>query len=262
MEGILSSVPPPFSIVSGCLTLAILAAYVIAALKQRQWSRWRITFFVIGCLILLLAVSPVIVRWAHHELKGHMVQHLLIGMLAPLGLVLGAPMTLALRTLPADLAKRVVSLLHSRPVQIVSHPVSALMLNIGGMYVLYLTPLYATMQHSPMLHHLVHIHFLAAGYLFTWSILAGPDSSPHSPEMWTRLSVLTASIAAHAVLGKLMYGYLWPRQTGHTAEEIQAAAQIMYYGGDTIELILAVALFYLWYQSGGSGRYSLHPLLK
>lgn len=56
-----------------------------------------------------------------------------------------------------------------------SHPISALFLNIGGMYVLYLTPLYETSLHSTAVHYWVHIHFLMAGYLFAWAI-AGPDS--------------------------------------------------------------------------------------
>ncbi|HSP58867.1 MAG TPA: hypothetical protein VLO12_11255, partial [Halomonas sp.] len=49
--------------------------------------------------------------------------------------------------------------------------------------------------------------------------------------------------------GKLMYGYAWPRNTHHGIEEIQAAAQVMYYGGDAAEALLALAFFILWYRS-------------
>jgi putative membrane protein len=182
-------------------------------------------------------------------------------MLAPLGLVLGAPMTLLLRTLAPPAARRVTRVLVSRPLQVLSHPATALVLNIGGMYVLYLTPLYAATLTSPLLHHLVHFHFLAAGYLFVWSILAGPDPAPHAPGMWVRLGVLFVSTAAHATLGKLMYGFLWPRGTHHGTEEIQAAAQLMYYGGDLAEVLLVVALFAMWYRARGARPYSLRPLL-
>src|SRR5690606_34815391 len=105
----------------------------------------------------------------------HMVQHLLIGMFAPLALVLAAPLTLTLRSVPRRASQWLVRVLHSEFVVWLSHPISALFLNIGGMYVLYLTPLYETSLHSTAVHYWVHIHFLLAGYLFAWAI-AGPDS--------------------------------------------------------------------------------------
>ena len=119
------------------------------------------------------------------------------------------------------------------------------------MALLYLTPLYAAMQASPLLHVLVHLHFLAAGYLFTWAVLAAPDVSPHPASLRLRLAVLFVAIAAHATLGKVMYGYLLPRHTANAAEEIMAAAQLMYYGGDLAELLLAMALFAGWYRAQG-----------
>ena len=60
--------------------------------------------------------------------------------------------------------------------------------------------------------------------------------------------VLFAAIAAHAVLGKLMYAYGFPRDAGLELAEIEAAAQLMYYGGDLAELILALVFFAGWYR--------------
>ena len=245
-----------FSAVALLLVAGLLVAYVTATYAQRRagrrWSHWRTATFVVGAGLLAVAAAPPLVRFAHADLRGHMLQHLLVGMLAPLGLVLAAPVTLALRTLSVPAARRITGLLRSRPLRVLSHPVAALVLNIGGMYALYLTPLYAATLGSPALHHLVHLHFLAAGYLFTWAILTGPDPAPHPPRMRTRLGVLFVSMAAHATLGKLMYGYLWPRGTLHGADEIRAAAQLMYYGGDLAEVLLAVALFAMWYQRRGA----------
>ena len=126
---------------------------------------------------------------------------------------------------------------------------TALVLNVGGMAALYATPLYAATQASPVLHALVHVHFLAAGCLFTHAVLAGPDPAPHAPGLRTRLNVLFVAIAAHAVLAKLMYGYGLPRGTAHGPDEVRAAARLMYYGGDLAEGLLAVALFARWYRS-------------
>ncbi|WP_052383906.1 cytochrome c oxidase assembly protein [Litchfieldella xinjiangensis] len=235
----------------GVLTVAYLwAAYG----QRRRWSHLHTWAFLAGSGVLILALSPPVAHWAHHDLRGHMVQHLAIGMLVSLAWVLAAPMTLLLRQLPTPYARRVVAWLQSAPVRVIAHPCVTLLLNIGGMYLLYLTPLFVATQHSPILHHWLHFHFLVAGYLFCWSILAAPDATPHRVSRRLRLGVLTLSIAAHGVLGKLMYGYGWPRGTSHSLEDIQAAAQLMYYGGDLAEALLAIALFSLWYRRSGRRR--------
>ncbi|GAB3538090.1 cytochrome c oxidase assembly protein [Pontibacter brevis] len=239
----------------------VLGIYLTAVWQEqksaRPWSNWRTVSFACGVSLLAVAMWPPLVRYAHHDLRGHMVQHLLIGMLAPLGLVLGAPLTVALRALPAKRARKVTAFLGSRSFYFLSHPVTALFLNIGGMYLLYLTPLYAAMLHNPYLHYLVHFHFLAAGYLFVWAI-AGPDPAPRRPGMRLRLIVLFAGIASHAYLSKFMYAYTFPRNTPHALEEIQDAAKFMYYGGDLAELLLAIAFFSIWYRKRERHMQVLH----
>ena len=232
------------------VVISLLVLYLVAVGRQNRlghrWNHWRTASFVVGMVLLFVALSPPLANVSHHDLRAHMLQHILIGMLAPLGLVLGAPLTLAFRTLPIQVSRLITTLLHKRLVGWLIHPVSAFLSNIGGMYLLYLTPLYALTLTNPYLHYFMHLHFLVAGCLFTRAI-AGPDPAPCRPGMRTRLIVLFLSIAAHATLGKLMYIYLWPHGTLHSAHEIRAAAQFMYYGGDFAELLLVVALFATWY---------------
>jgi putative membrane protein len=228
----------------------VLVLYLTAAMHERTasaWSGWRVASFATGVVLLLAAMTPPVSDWAHHDLRGHMVQHLLLGMFAPLGLVLGAPGTLLLRSVSAPLARSIVAALGTRPIRCLIHPVTAALLDIGGMYVLYLTPLYALSQGDPVVHVLLHVHFVLSGYLFTWSI-AGPDPAPHRPGMVVRLAVLFLATAAHACLGKIMYGHGYPRGTTADPEEIRAAAQWMYYGGDMAELLLTAAFFALWFR--------------
>ena len=230
------------------LPAILLVLYLAAARAERTraaWSGWRSASFAAGCLLLMAAGAPPVTDWAHHDLRGHMVQHLLLGMFAPLALVLGAPGTLLLRRLPARFGKQLVSLLATLPARLLVHPLTAAVLDIGGMYLLYLTPLFALSQADGVLHVLVHVHFVVAGYLFAWSI-AGPDPAPHRPGMLLRLAVLFLATALHGYLGKLMYGEGHPRGMGYPAEEIQAAAQLMYYGGDLAEAALAAAFFVTW----------------
>jgi putative membrane protein len=242
------------SVVVWVILAGILALYLMAAVRQRRggrrWSAWRSLSFLVGVGLLAVAVSPPVVAAAHHDLRGHMLQHLLLGMLAPLGLVLAAPATLMLRTLPVAGGRRISALLRSRPMHGLTHPISALVLDVGALYLLYLTPLFAATLVHPWLHGLVHLHFVAAGCLFAW-VIAGPDPAPRRPSLRVRLAVLFVAIAAHSTLAKLMYAYGWPRGTPHDLEQIRAAAQLMYYGGDLAELLLAIALFASWYRATG-----------
>lgn len=244
-----------FEIVLTCVSVFALLAYLAAVFAQRSssrgWSYWRTLSFSSGILLLLIALLPDVVAYAQRDMRGHMVQHLLLGMLAPLGLVFGAPVTLALRTLPPKGARVLIAVLRNRGIRFVSHPVTAMFLNVGGMYLLYLTPLYAAMHESTSLHALIHWHFLAAGCLFTWAI-AGPDPAPNRPSKGFRLFVLFVSIGAHAFLSKAMYAYGWPAGAHHSLEEVRAGAKIMYYGGDFAELLLVIALF--------AGRLSRVPI--
>ncbi|WP_136065220.1 cytochrome c oxidase assembly protein [Modicisalibacter radicis] len=231
--------------------LALLAAalYLAGAWRTRRagkpWSPWRSASFAAGIVTLIVAFAAPLNAFAHHDLRGHMLQHLLVGMFAPLGLVFGAPMSLLLRNLAPARARAVVGLLGSVPVRVLSHPASAALLDIGGMYLLYMTSLYTQSLATPWLHHFIHLHFVISGCLFSWAI-AGPDPAPHRPRWRTRLGVLFLAMAAHATLGKLMYAWLLPQGTGAAIGEIQAAAQWMYYGGDLAELVLLVALMQQW----------------
>lgn len=237
----------------------VLLRYIGAACHRPGWSRWRTASFATGGLLLLAAFSSPMVAWAHAELRGHMAQHLLLGMIGPFFLVMGAPVTLLLGAVSTATARRCVRLLGTLPIRVVSHPVAALVLNTGGMLLLYSTPLYAASKDHLWLHALVHCHFLAAGYLFAWSI-AGPDPAPHRPSVRVRAVVLLVSIAVHSTLGKLMYAHAWPAATGATETEIQAAAQWMYYGGDLAEMLVGAALASIWLsQSRGVANADVAP---
>jgi putative membrane protein len=229
-----------------CVGLVIV--YLFAALRQRrrgaQWSGWRVASFVAGLGLVIVALLPPVAARAHADLRIHMAQHLLLGMLGPIGIVLGAPITLALRSLPRRTARRAIALLHGGPLRALVHPVTALVLNLGGMAVLYLTPLYAAMADHGALHVLVHVHFLAAGCLFAWAIAGAEPAAPVAP-LRIRLIVVFVAIAAHGVLSKVMYAYGFPRGGAHEVAEVaevEDAARIMYYGGDLAEVVLVIAL--------------------
>ncbi|MFD7409673.1 cytochrome c oxidase assembly protein [Streptomyces sp. NPDC059866] len=230
--------------------LAAASAYLLLARRARHrnpalgWSRWRTTSFLTGIALLGAALLPPVAPFAHEDFRGHMAQHMLIGMYAPLALVLAAPVTLLLRTLPAARGRQLTAVLHSSPARVIAHPVIALALSTGSLAVLYFTPLYNATMDNPAAHWLLHAHFLLSGCLFAY-VIAGPDPAPSRPGVRARLVYLGVAIAAHAVISQLMYGGFWV-DIHAPIYQVQAGAEIMYYGGDIAELLLAAALVATW----------------
>ncbi|WP_340560494.1 cytochrome c oxidase assembly protein [Streptomyces sp. GSL17-111] len=230
--------------------LAAAGAYLLLARRAHHrnpalgWSRWRTAGFLTGVVLLGVALLPPVAPFAHEDFRGHMAQHMLIGMYAPLGLVLAAPVTLLLRTLPAARGRQLTAVLHSTPARAVTHPAVALVLSTGSLAVLYFTPLYNAVTSTPAAHWPLHLHFLLSGCLFA-HVIAGPDPAPARPTVRARLVCLGVAIAGHAVISQLMYGGF--RVDIHApVAQVRAGAEIMYYGGDIAELLLAGALVATW----------------
>src|SRR5690606_7684961 len=257
----------PVSIVA-LLGIAYLLLFLGLRRRRRNISYWHLGSFVIGISILAMGMAPPMMHWGHDDIRGHMVQHLLIAMYAPIFLVLGVPLKLLLLSVPPSVARNMTIFLKSRAIHVLSHPFTALLLSVGGMYILYLTPLYQLSLGSPFLHGVVHVHFVLAGCLFAWSVI-GLEALPNRPDLYVRLAVIFLSIALHGCLCKIMYVYALPDIT-NTAGGIaaatcktysgvmtgvdegmvaagQEAAVMMYYWGDLAELILLVIVFTLWF---------------
>lgn len=249
----------PAAASSVLLGTGYLAALLARPARLPPWSGLRTAAWLAGAVLVGVALSPPLAEHAQHDHRVHMAQHLLLGMYAPLGLVLGAPLTLVLGSAPRAATAPLVRALRSAPVHALSHPVTAAVLSTGGLFALYLTPLYELTRSSTVVHGLVLAHLLLAGCLYTWAI-AGPDPAPRRPGMTTRVATLVVAAGAHAFLAKLLYadalrthadGTPHADGTSHPAG-MADAAQAMYYGGDGAELLLAVALFAWWYRRGGT----------
>ena len=233
-------------------TVLVLAAVLYAAGLVRvraaaHWPAWRSALWFTGLALLGAGLVGPLARAALTGFTEHMVVHLLVGMIGPLLLVLSAPVTLALRALPTSAARVLTRVLRSAPVRVVSHPVTAAVLNAGGLWLLYTTPLYQLMHGSTLIHALVHAHVILAGLAFTAAI-AGPDPNPHRAGLRLRAAVMVLFIAAHSVLGKWLYAH---PPAGVDPADARAGAQLMYYGGDIVDVALLVLLFAGWYAGGG-----------
>ena len=230
-----------FSYTSLCVAACIyLAAAVLRGREPRGWNQWRTASFITGIAILAVALRPSV----SDSFGDHMFGHLLIGMFAPLALVLSAPMTLILRSVPPRQGRALTHVLRSKPARVLTNPIVLLTANLGGLALLYFTPLFTLADANPILHELIHAHFFLAGYLFAWMI-AGPDPGPDRPSVRMRLVVLGVAIAGHAVIAQLLYAGIFVQVPAPQAE-LRDGGALMYYWGDIAEILLAIALLITW----------------
>lgn len=229
------------------LVLTVAAAGYAAGLwASRHRGRWpphRTAAWLAGLVCAGAGLVGPIAAAARESFTAHMLGHLLLGMLAPLCLVLAAPVTVALRALPVRSARALSRALRGRCVRVVSHPAVAATLNAGGLWLLYTTDLYHLMHASLPVHAAVHLHLALAGYVFTAAIV-GIDPSPHRASVTVRSAVLIVFVAAHSVLAKWLYAH---PPTGVDLADARAGAQLMYYGGDVVDIALIVLLLHGWY---------------
>ncbi|WP_372967601.1 cytochrome c oxidase assembly protein [Microbacterium sp.] len=260
---------PSLSFGQGILLLPFAAAaliYLAAAIAEsvggRPWPWWRTGCWIAGLGLSALALSPLTLAAADRPFTGHAVGHLLIGMVAPVLLVLAAPVTLALRSFALQPARRLSRALRSVPVRVVTHPVVAALLSVGSLWMLYASPIYAATA-DPLVHLLVMLHFLVAGCLFTASV-APVDPAPHRASLRVRVVVLILALAAHGILAKTLYASGFSPDSagagglsalvqvpGVAVADLQTGAQVMYYGGDAVDLMLLALVLLSWYRSRG-----------
>jgi putative copper resistance protein D len=133
-----------------------------------------------------------------------MIAHMVLSMIAPIAIILSAPITLALRTLPIgrDKSERgirgiLISILHSKPTSIWTHPIVALAIFDGSIFALYFTPLFGNLMSSHFGHLAMDLHFIAAGTLF-FHVIVGVDPNPRRVHHLVRVVILLAAMSIHA----------------------------------------------------------------
>lgn len=201
--------PQPIPVFPGlCLLAAVLYGAGVIRLRRRgdAWPIGRTFAFALGLLLVLAMTATGIGGYGMELLSIHMVQHMTLSMLAPIPLLLGAPVTLALRALrPAGPGRRgaremLLALLHSRCAVVMTSPFVTLPLLVASLYGLYFTSLFAALMSTWWGHGLMLAHFLAVGLLFYFPLL-GVDPSPRRPHPVIGMLELMAGMPFHAFFG-------------------------------------------------------------
>jgi putative copper resistance protein D len=257
--------PDGFFLVA-CLLGIGLYAWGVVRLRRRgdAWSTGRTAAFVSGVLTIGLMMCTKLNDYGMVMFSVHMVQHMVISMLSPILILLGAPVTLALRALPPAGRGRkgprelLLALLHSRYMRVVTHPAFTIPMFIASLYALYFSPLFDTLMGSKVGHAGMMVHFLAVGLIFFWPIM-GVDPGPHRPGYLMRMLELFAGMPFHAFFGiALMMGSTPmvetyrnpPASLGIDALADQnAAGGIAWAFSEIPSVLVLIALLFQWYGS-------------
>ena len=189
-------------------SILFVALYLkgMAVLRHRgdTWPKYRLVFLITSLLLINWATSSGLGLYPTFKFSDHMIGHMILGMIAPIGIVLAAPITLALRTLPSNKVSGefgtrglLLSFLHSRYAKVISHPISALAIFDGSLFVLYFTPLFGNLMSNHVGHLFMNLHFILAGVLF-YHVIIGIDPNPFNPPYIVRLAILLAAMSIHA----------------------------------------------------------------
>jgi cytochrome c oxidase assembly factor CtaG len=215
------------------LTVTVGALYLHAAARTSprgaRWPLSRTAAFLGGLALLVVALDSGVA--AHDDVPWvHMLQHALLMMVAPMLFALGAPVTLALRTMRRDTRKRLVRVLHDPSIRLVmSHP-GALVADYNlTMAVALLAPIYRLAERVLVVHIAIHIYLIMCGSLF-WSAVLARDPVPSRLPGGQRVAAAAIGIPVNlALAAALLLAPVWfvdgsRSQAGTTAAVLVIAA--------------------------------------
>lgn len=247
-----------------CFYALLLYIGGVVRLRRRgdKWPVGRLIAWIGGILMLFYTTNGALNAYEAYLFSQHMLGHMMLTMLIPLLLVLGAPFTLALRATPARKdgswggREWILWAVDTPWSKLVTHPAFAAVVFSGSLWVFYFTPVVRWATTSHLGHQWMIIHFLVSGYLFCLSMI-GIDPVPFRFPYPLRIVTLFATMSAHAFFGVTImsgdsliladwYGAMG-REWGATPLENQKVGGSIAWGiGELPTLALALIVMLQW----------------
>jgi cytochrome c oxidase assembly factor CtaG len=218
--------------------------------RERTWA------WVAGIAVILVALDSGIERYDTTLFSVHMVQHMLLALVAPILLVLAGPVTVLLRASSAATRDRwIYPVLHSRALRVLTYPVVTWLLFAAVMWGSHFSPLFDAALENEWAHRLEHALFLGAAMLFWWQAV-GVDPSPNRLKPGARILYVGLQMPQNTFLALAIFMAAAPlyqhyattaRTWGPTPlEDQQLAGGLMWIGGDLVFVSVVVLLMVAW----------------
>ncbi|MFE9580399.1 cytochrome c oxidase assembly protein [Nocardia sp. NPDC006044] len=259
-----------FDLIFGTLAIVLAVVYLLGVRRLRArgdaWPIGRTIAWLSGCLVLLIATSSGVGRYAPAMFSVHMGAHMALSMLAPILFALGGAVTLALRALPPagrtgapGPREWILAAVHNPVSRFLTHPIVASVIFVGGFYALYLGGIFDTYADSHAAHLMMNLHFLLSGYLFYWVVI-GIDPKPRRVEPLTKLGMVFGSLPFHAffgialmsmntVLGGWFYRGLGLGWNGDLLGDQRTGGSLAWASGEVPLVVVMLALLIQWSRS-------------
>lgn len=254
-----------FDLVLGSASVVLALGYLLGVRTLRRrgdhWATGRVVAWLAGCAALLITTSSGVGAYGRGMFSVYMVVHMSLAMFVPVLLVLGGPVTLALRTMPsgggtAGPREWLLALLHSRGSRLLTNPLTAILVFLVTLYGVYFTDIFTAAQQHPWGYELLNVHFLITGYLFYYGII-GIDPGPARPPFLARLGVLFAVMPFHAffgiaimsmssVIGESFYRGLDLPWVGDLLSDEHTGGAIAWVSGEVPLILVAMSLLAQW----------------
>lgn len=246
-----------------------LVSYLLGVAKVRargdKWAWFRTVTWIVGLVVLTYITSGPPSVYGRVLFSAHMVDHMALTMVAPIFLVLGAPVTLALRALPArkdgsrGLREWLMLFVHSKFSQLVTHPLFAAANFAGSIVLFYYSDAFGLAMREHVGHELMNLHFALTGYIFVLTMI-GTDPLPRRAPYPFRLLLLLATMGFHAFFGVAImggtnllasdyFGNLGRTWGGSALLDQQMGGAVAWGIGEVPTLLVAIGVAIMWSRS-------------
>lgn len=234
----------------------------------RRGDRWpilRTVSFLAGLAALFYITNGGVNAYEKYLFSVHMIAHMTLGMIIPVLLVPGAPVTLALRAIRKRTdgsrggREWILRAVHSRLAGVFANPIVAAVFFAGSLWVFYYSPIFRWATEDHIGHSFMVVHFLVSGYLFVQTLI-GVDPLPYRAPYPMRLIVLLGTMAFHAFFGLTLmtgtgllladwYGAMGRPWGADAIADQQTGGGIAWSIGEIPTVVLAITVVIMWARS-------------
>ncbi len=240
----------PFSLAVAMVLVLVLAWYIRAsfavAARGRRWHVRRMISFALGLAAVELALGSSVATYANYTFVAHVFQHLLLMIIAPPLLAMGAPMTLILQTVSRPMKRRILAGLHSRPFGVLSHPIPVFFLYYLSMYAFFLSGALGYSMEHMWLMDVINVGFLGGATLFWWPMVGLDPIMQWKMSPGFKLLNLMIGVPVESFLGIALLMSAKPAASMYTLASTHTGGGVLWAATEVATLAALAPIFVQW----------------